>query len=62
VFAKTGWISGVSALSGYLVPEHGRPSVFSILIEYPSELGGLNTGAWKPLQDELVLLFLGGGA
>jgi D-alanyl-D-alanine carboxypeptidase/D-alanyl-D-alanine-endopeptidase (penicillin-binding protein 4) len=62
VFAKTGWISGVSALSGYLVPEHGRPSVFSILIEYPSEIGGLNTSAWKPLQDELVLLFLGGGA
>lgn len=62
VFAKTGWISGVSTLSGYLAPAQGEPKVFSILIEYPSELGGLNTSAWKPLQDELVLLFLGGGA
>ena len=62
VFAKTGWITGVSALSGYLAAPGGRPAVFSILIEYPPELGGLNTSAWKPLQDELVLLFLRGDA
>jgi len=62
VFAKTGWITGVSSLSGYLAPEGGRAAVFSILIEYPPELGGLNTSAWKPLQDELVLLFLRGDA
>ena len=56
VFAKTGWIAGVSALSGYAVPEGAPPVVFSILIEYPSALGGLNSGCFKPLQDELVLL------
>ena len=27
-----------------------------ILVEYPSELGGLNTSCFKKLQDELVLL------
>ena len=62
VFAKTGWIAGVSALSGYAEPQGGAPLVFSILIEYPSELGGLNTGAFKKLQDELVLLLFGEGS
>ncbi len=62
VFAKTGWISGVSALSGYAEPEGGRACVFSILIEYPSELGGLNTSVFKKLQDELVLLLFAQGA
>lgn len=62
VFAKTGWIAGVSALSGYAEPEHGSPCVFSILIEYPSELGGLNTSCFKPLQDELVALLFDEGA
>jgi D-alanyl-D-alanine carboxypeptidase/D-alanyl-D-alanine-endopeptidase (penicillin-binding protein 4) len=62
VFAKTGWIGGVSALSGYAEPEGGSPCAFSILIEYPSELGGLNTSVFKKLQDELVsLLFVDGG-
>lgn len=56
VFAKTGWIAGVSALSGYAEPEGGRACVFSILIEYPSALGGLNSSCFKKLQDELVLL------
>jgi len=62
VFAKTGWIAGVSALSGYAEPEGLRPCVFSILISYPSELGGLNTGVFKKLQDELVLLLFTDGA
>jgi D-alanyl-D-alanine carboxypeptidase/D-alanyl-D-alanine-endopeptidase (penicillin-binding protein 4) len=62
VFAKTGWIAGVSALSGYAEPEGLRPCVFSILISYPSELGGLNTGVFKKLQDELVLLLFQDGA
>jgi D-alanyl-D-alanine carboxypeptidase/D-alanyl-D-alanine-endopeptidase (penicillin-binding protein 4) len=62
VSAKTGWIAGVSALSGYAEPEGGRACVFSILIEYPEEIGGLNTGAFKKLQDELVLLLFEGGA
>ena len=50
------WIAGVSALSGYAEPEGGQACVFSILIEYPSELGGLNSSCFKKLQDELVLL------
>jgi len=61
VFAKTGWITGVSALSGYAEPEGGRGFVFSILIAYPSELGGLNTSVFKKLQDELVLLLFRDG-
>jgi len=59
VHAKTGWIAGVSCLSGYAEPppESGvRPAVFSILVEYPSELGGLNASCFKKLEDELVLL------
>lgn len=62
VFAKTGWIAGVSALSGYAEPEGGPACVFSILIEYPSEASGLNTSVFKKLQDELVLLLLADGA
>ncbi len=62
VFAKTGWISGVSTLSGYAAPEDGPACVFSILIEYPSELGGLNSSCFKKLQDELVLLLFREGA
>lgn len=61
VFAKTGWIAGVSCLSGYAEPEGGEPCVFSILVEYPSALGGLNTGCFKKLQDELVLLLFEDG-
>jgi D-alanyl-D-alanine carboxypeptidase/D-alanyl-D-alanine-endopeptidase (penicillin-binding protein 4) len=56
VFAKTGWIAGTSALSGLTEPEDLPACVFSILIEYPPELGGLNNGCFKPLQDDLVLL------
>ncbi|MSR61882.1 MAG: D-alanyl-D-alanine carboxypeptidase/D-alanyl-D-alanine-endopeptidase [Planctomycetes bacterium] len=65
VHAKTGWIAGVSCLSGYVEPppESGAPpAVFSILIEYPSELGGLNASCFKNLQDELVLLLFRDGA
>jgi D-alanyl-D-alanine carboxypeptidase/D-alanyl-D-alanine-endopeptidase (penicillin-binding protein 4) len=62
VFAKTGWIAGVSALSGYAEPAHGPARVFSILIEYPSEAGGLNASCFKKLQDELVLLLFGEGS
>jgi D-alanyl-D-alanine carboxypeptidase/D-alanyl-D-alanine-endopeptidase (penicillin-binding protein 4) len=62
VFAKTGWIAGVSTLSGYAAPEEGEALVFSILIEYPSELAGLNTSCFKPLQDELVLRLFREGA
>jgi D-alanyl-D-alanine carboxypeptidase/D-alanyl-D-alanine-endopeptidase (penicillin-binding protein 4) len=56
VRAKTGWIAGVSSLSGYAEPEGARPCAFSILVEYPAELSGLNRACFKRLQDELVLL------
>ncbi len=52
VFAKTGWISGVSALSGVVLDGQERELIFSILVEYP-RLGGLNSSCWKPMQDEL---------
>lgn len=58
VFAKTGWIAGTSALSGVARTLRGRELVFSILIEYPPELGGLNRSCFKPLQDELALLLV----
>jgi hypothetical protein len=28
--------------------------VFSILVSYPREAGGLNTSCFKPMQDEIV--------
>lgn len=52
VFAKTGWISGVSALSGIVLDGQDRELIFSILVEYP-RLGGLNSSCWKPMQDEI---------
>lgn len=32
IFAKTGYVSGANALSGYLFPEQGVPMAFSILV------------------------------
>jgi D-alanyl-D-alanine carboxypeptidase/D-alanyl-D-alanine-endopeptidase (penicillin-binding protein 4) len=63
VFAKTGWIAGASSLSGVLTTESGLDLVFSILVSYPPELGGLNQHCFKPLQDALVLRMVqdGGG-
>jgi D-alanyl-D-alanine carboxypeptidase/D-alanyl-D-alanine-endopeptidase (penicillin-binding protein 4) len=43
VSAKTGWFAGASALSGVARTADGRELVFSILVEYPSKAGGLNT-------------------
>lgn len=60
VYAKTGWISGVSALSGFAQRVDGRELVFSILVEYP-RLSGLNNTCWKPMQDEICELLVGGG-
>ncbi|MEX1023827.1 MAG: D-alanyl-D-alanine carboxypeptidase/D-alanyl-D-alanine-endopeptidase [Planctomycetota bacterium] len=57
-WGKTGWIRGVSALSGITTTTRGRDIVFSILVEYPPGLGGLNTHVFKPMQDELVELFV----
>ena len=57
--AKTGWISGASSLSGLILDEDGTPRLaFAILVSYP-RVSGLNTKAWKPMQDELCALFAG---
>ena len=52
VHAKTGFIGGTSALSGFLDTLDGRTLVFSILVEYPPT-EGLNKSCWKPMQDEI---------
>lgn len=57
VVAKTGWISGASSLSGLILDLDGTPRLaFAILVSYP-RVSGLNTKAWKPMQDELCALF-----
>jgi len=58
VRAKTGFIDGTSALSGVVETADGRTLVFSILVEYPV-VGGLNTKAWKPMQDAICVLMAG---
>lgn len=56
VAAKTGWVSGASSLSGYVLGPDGEPAIaFSILVGYP-RIGGLNTSSWKPMQDEICAL------
>ena len=57
VFAKTGFIDGTSSLSGIAISPAGRGLVFSIIVNYPN-VPGLNTSAWKPMQDEMVLRIL----
>lgn len=54
VFAKTGWITGASSISGLCLTEAGHELVFSILVSYPAQLGGLNTRCFKPMQDALI--------
>jgi PBP4 family serine-type D-alanyl-D-alanine carboxypeptidase len=55
VRAKTGFINGASALSGFVEREDGRIFVFSILVNYP-HVDGLNANCWKKMQDELCEL------
>ncbi|MCA8980396.1 MAG: D-alanyl-D-alanine carboxypeptidase/D-alanyl-D-alanine-endopeptidase [Planctomycetes bacterium] len=55
VRAKTGWIRGTSALSGVVETTGGRLLVFSILVDYPAQAGGLNTSVFKPLQDSICV-------
>ena len=52
VRAKTGWVKGASSLSGVAVTEGGEEIAFSILVGYPL-VDGMNTVAWKPMQDEI---------
>jgi D-alanyl-D-alanine carboxypeptidase/D-alanyl-D-alanine-endopeptidase (penicillin-binding protein 4) len=52
VLAKTGWIEGTGALSGYVRTEAGETLCFSILVDYP-KVSGLNRSCWKPMQDRI---------
>lgn len=61
VRAKTGWVSGASALSGVAETEGGRTIAFSILVSYP-RVGGLNRTVWKPMQDEICESIVGWGS
>jgi D-alanyl-D-alanine carboxypeptidase/D-alanyl-D-alanine-endopeptidase (penicillin-binding protein 4) len=62
VFAKNGWITGASSLSGICYTQSGKRLAFSILIGYPPALGGLNTNCFKPMQDALVTCLVTGDA
>lgn len=60
VVAKTGWIGGASSFSGLVLDDDDSPRLaFAILVSYP-RVSGLNTKAWKPMQDELCALFASG--
>ncbi len=60
VVAKTGWIGGASSFSGLVLDDEDSPRLaFAILVSYP-RVAGLNTKAWKPMQDELCALFASG--
>jgi serine-type D-Ala-D-Ala carboxypeptidase/endopeptidase (penicillin-binding protein 4) len=52
VHAKTGWIGGASALSGYVDTVAGERLCFSVLVSYP-RVSGLNTHCWKPLGNDI---------
>jgi D-alanyl-D-alanine carboxypeptidase/D-alanyl-D-alanine-endopeptidase (penicillin-binding protein 4) len=53
VRAKTGWIAGASALSGVLELRSGHQRLFSILMSYDPNRGGLNRQL-KKLQERMV--------
>ncbi|MFT5284317.1 MAG: D-alanyl-D-alanine carboxypeptidase/D-alanyl-D-alanine-endopeptidase (penicillin-binding protein 4) [Planctomycetota bacterium] len=54
VHAKTGWISGVSSLSGFANADNGSEWAFSILVEYPEKESGLNKHCFKPMHDAIA--------
>ncbi len=53
VHAKTGWISGASALTGVVDRDAGDYRYFAILMNYDPQRGGLN-GKLKALQERIV--------
>lgn len=53
VHAKTGWIRGASALSGYVERRDGSLRWFSILMNYDPKKDGLNKDL-KKLQEQMV--------
>lgn len=55
VQAKTGWIRGVSAISGFCEAASGELLAFSILVSYPPSADGLNTRIFKPMEDEMLV-------
>jgi D-alanyl-D-alanine carboxypeptidase/D-alanyl-D-alanine-endopeptidase (penicillin-binding protein 4) len=57
VQAKTGFIGGVSALSGVVSSAAGPQYVFAILVEYP-RFPGLNNSCFKPMQDRICELLV----
>ena len=52
VHAKTGTLTGVSCLSGYVTTANGRPVVFSILMNR----GGLSVSAAQAAQDRIAII------
>jgi D-alanyl-D-alanine carboxypeptidase/D-alanyl-D-alanine-endopeptidase (penicillin-binding protein 4) len=54
VFAKTGWISGTSSLTGLARALDGTEWVFSILVAYPASESGLNRYCFKPMHDAIA--------
>ena len=52
VYAKTGTLTGVSALAGYIYPPHYQPLVFSILVNHSN----LSTSELRKAIDEIVIL------
>lgn len=54
VFAKTGTLSGVSCLSGYILPKNGDPLVFSILMN--GYVG--SSKPYRNLQDSLTSILM----
>jgi D-alanyl-D-alanine carboxypeptidase/D-alanyl-D-alanine-endopeptidase (penicillin-binding protein 4) len=54
LWGKTGALSGVAALSGYLYPANASPMVFSVLVNHFDQ----PVRTVRPLMDEIVLILI----
>lgn len=55
VHAKTGWITGASSLSGYLLAPDGQPLVFSIVVNYVKDhTSRTNNARFRQLQAKVL--------